>query len=278
MTNTSKGDDLFAKLCEDLLKIAIWLKNNLLLLNWDKSNAIIFSNKTSAEPSITVLGNKIEVVTQVKLLGVQIDDELKFKQHVQYICNKVNKKTAMLNKHLYLFSYEFRSTIFKLFVLPHFEYCSTIFFSSSNENIYMLERSFKRSCRQITHINLHGCNVGTQCLMLRPLGVLPLRLRLFCHYINFVYKLFVNQRAIDLLNFLKKRDTPLSTRSEDTFYRSGSNLNIGKYSFITISTKLLNSFLYNHILNISLNKQFLIDNALNLYTNSFSYFGHNKLN
>ena len=40
--------------------------------------------------------NELDYVTQIKLLGVIIDNSLSFKAHIQEICRKVNAKVSIL--------------------------------------------------------------------------------------------------------------------------------------------------------------------------------------
>ena len=80
--------------------------------------------------------------------------------------------------------------------------------------------------------------------MMISLNIVPIRLRLFGHYLKFIYNLFINNKAIELLGFFNKRYNPLSTRSNSEFHIQYYALNIGQYSFVSIATKLLNDFLY----------------------------------
>jgi hypothetical protein len=62
-----------------------WCKNNSMKLNLTKTKAMCL--KTKPLPS-----SDVEVVTSIKFLGVQIDDHLKFNNHVSYIISKANKR------------------------------------------------------------------------------------------------------------------------------------------------------------------------------------------
>ena len=75
-------------------------------INWSKT---FFMIVTAKHKSKMVIPNTIEVGTHsvavtdsFKLLGVTIDNELTFKQHIVNICKSVNKKLFSIKKLFYL--------------------------------------------------------------------------------------------------------------------------------------------------------------------------------
>ena len=60
-----------------------WFKQNELIVNVDKFQAIILNKKESeAKKKRTIDNNDIESAKSVKLLGITIDDRLRFDQHI----------------------------------------------------------------------------------------------------------------------------------------------------------------------------------------------------
>ena len=124
----------------DLLIVADSLKHNRLLLNVKKSNAMIFkwkyqrkidllnTNIDAIEDIIIKCENeKIPFVKKFTLLGVILDEYLTFDLHTISICSKVNWKISVLRKSSYLFDLKFRVTLFKLFIMSKYDYCSSLF-------------------------------------------------------------------------------------------------------------------------------------------------------
>ena len=96
-------DSLLVELTNDTETISQWLSFNHLIINWDKTNAIFFkkSNHNSINNDrLNLLCNnkKIEFVDSVILLGITIDDKLKFDRHSINICKKINSKLYILKK------------------------------------------------------------------------------------------------------------------------------------------------------------------------------------
>jgi hypothetical protein len=85
-------------------------------------------NKRNLEiPEKIDFGNNIiiEVVNEFKLLGVTIDNKLTFSKHISNVCLSINRKLYCL-KRLFFLSFKVKLQFFKTFVLPYFDYCSTL--------------------------------------------------------------------------------------------------------------------------------------------------------
>ena len=71
-----------------------WIKFNRLIMNWSKTNAILLNHKSRNKLSNFKFGDQvINIVSDVKLLGVHFDNKLDFNIHCSNICKKVNSKT-----------------------------------------------------------------------------------------------------------------------------------------------------------------------------------------
>lgn len=95
MTYSHKSISVCLKtLSSDLVVIDKWLKHNRLILNLKKINAMIFSNGCRSnliDVNIKLESNGINIpfVTSFKLLGVIVDNKLKFDLHSISTCKKV---------------------------------------------------------------------------------------------------------------------------------------------------------------------------------------------
>ena len=63
---------------------------------------------------------------KIKLLGITIDNELKFHGHIFYMCSKANKKLSVLCKLKNTLTFQQRRILFKSFFEAQFKYCSFI--------------------------------------------------------------------------------------------------------------------------------------------------------
>jgi hypothetical protein len=243
----------------DLTLIAEWLKHNRLLLNVKKSNAMLFKWKYQRkidrlntnidaldELEIKCEGEKIPFVTQFKLLGVTLDEYLTFDMHSIALCNQVNWKTSVLRKSSYLFSLKFRITLFKLFIVSKYDYCSTLFvYFTDNRNHERLNNNFSKSIKSYLNIKLNNLNIDEQFNTLKNFKLLPLELRFFQNLVFFIFSLTKSKRNSALSREINshKKLRPLRTFFNEPIF----NTVLYQFSFLTISIKLLNSFIYKNI-------------------------------
>jgi hypothetical protein len=69
-----------------------WIKANKLILNFDTTNFMKFctTNKNCVNLSIGYVDKTIEEVEKPKFLGLQVDNNLIWKTHIQYIIPKLS--------------------------------------------------------------------------------------------------------------------------------------------------------------------------------------------
>ena len=83
------------------MKIAGWVKANLLNLNYAKCKAMIISRKGTTLPTLFLDGDEIEEVKSYRYLGLHITSDLKWDTHVAAICQKSRKLLGMLYRKFY---------------------------------------------------------------------------------------------------------------------------------------------------------------------------------
>ena len=122
-------------------KLSKWHKLNCLQLNDDKSDLLV-SNHVS-DVNIKVGVNTINCSASVKLLGIRIDNTLKFDEHVSSLCKKANQKLhALARVSNYIPSAKLK-TLMKSFVISQFSYCPLVWMFHS-----------KRMNNRINHFGL----------------------------------------------------------------------------------------------------------------------------
>ena len=76
-----------------------WFKQNEMIVNADKCQAIILNKKESeAKYKLTIDDNDIESTKSVKLLGITIDDRPRFDQHTSNLCSKAAMQLNALGR------------------------------------------------------------------------------------------------------------------------------------------------------------------------------------
>ena len=105
---------------------------------------------SSKKPEI-ILANRISlaVSSHEKLLGVIIDLELKFENHITELCLKVSKTVNALCRISSLMSLEKRRTLMKAFIESQFNYCPLIWMLHSRTLNNKIHRIHKRALRTV---------------------------------------------------------------------------------------------------------------------------------
>ena len=111
---------------------------------------------------------------------------------------------------------KFRTSLFKLFVVPNFEYCSSLFFVlNSNQLRRKLEYCFAKSAKRIMNVNLFNKTEAEQFKILNIVNILPLTYRFLYHYLCFIF-IIMNNCKLELNESVNKNMTRRDLRSAFT--------------------------------------------------------------
>ena len=117
-------------------------------LNADKCHLLVPGYKH--EHTWVKLENvKIWEESSVKLLGLQIDSQLKFDNHVLAICSKAGRKLSALRRIVPYLSFNKKRTLLKSFVESQFNYCPLIWMFHSRTVNNKINRLHERALRLI---------------------------------------------------------------------------------------------------------------------------------
>ena len=135
-------NSLISKFKKYLETLIAWCKFNKLDLNWSKTFFMFINNKRVKLPNeIYIDGFYVKVVDSFKLLGVIIDNKLNFSEQCLNIKKLVNRKLYSIKRLFYL-STTVKIQFFKTFILPYFDYCSSLLIYYPKSSIQSLGRFF----------------------------------------------------------------------------------------------------------------------------------------
>lgn len=160
-TNLLLHDDnlnhLHAALNIELEKISKWVSANKLKVNAAKTNYILFQNR-SVEYSIGPVymeGCELKRVSYTKFLGIIIDENLNWKNHIQSLCLKLSKICGVMYKIRYNLTVDALKNLYYSLCYPHFIYCLSIWgctWPSVAKEIIVMQ---KKILRTITYKGKH---------------------------------------------------------------------------------------------------------------------------
>ena len=82
------------KLNNDLKNLNQWFRMNKMKLNIGKTKGMCLNGRLDRD--IFIDDVPIEIITEIKYLGIIIDTQLNFKSNLDYICKKIGKKVYFL--------------------------------------------------------------------------------------------------------------------------------------------------------------------------------------
>ena len=94
-------------------------------------------------------GVKIDMTDQSKFLGVIIDKNLSFMQHIQYIKGKISRGVGILYKCKKFFNEKTLLTLYYSFIYPYFNYCLPVWGGTYESYLSPLVLLQKRAVRLI---------------------------------------------------------------------------------------------------------------------------------
>ena len=104
LTSAPTLEGAASKMNEALIKVDLWFKRNKLNLNPDKTRYMIFNCKTDETKVVHVNSKYIERVWEkgkeksFKLVGIKVDEGLKWTHHINHVASKINSAIYALKK------------------------------------------------------------------------------------------------------------------------------------------------------------------------------------
>ena len=108
-----------------------------LLLSGSDSSKITIRNKT-------ISSSKCE-----KLLGIKINNNLNFKEHIESLCKKASQNINALSRLASSMNFEQRRLIMNSFVICHFSYCPVVWMFHSRKLNARINRVHERALRVV---------------------------------------------------------------------------------------------------------------------------------
>ena len=121
-------NDLHNTVQDDLRCISEWILCNKLKLNIQKTNLILFKNRSQHHviPSVKLNNEEIQQVQQVKFLGIFVDEHLNWKSHINYITSKLSKICGLLYRVRNQLPQTALTCLYYTLCYPHLMYCVSV--------------------------------------------------------------------------------------------------------------------------------------------------------
>ena len=118
------------QLTSGITNVLSWLHANFLILNLEKTKIMLVgTHQRTAEADdlvIEISNTRLERVNKFKYLGVLLDNTLSWKDHVEYIGNKISSRLGILRRARKVLPKPTCQMLYNTLVLPLFDYCSPV--------------------------------------------------------------------------------------------------------------------------------------------------------
>ena len=133
----------------ELQRLMQWFTNNGMSANPSKFQMMFLGLKEAKKLCLNMNGQLIPSSEHVKLLGVNIDNSLKFETHVKEICKKVNQKVYAFGRLRPYLGEQKSKLLLNSVVMSNFSYCPLIWLFCSKVANNEINRTHKRTLRTL---------------------------------------------------------------------------------------------------------------------------------
>ncbi|XP_044582916.1 uncharacterized protein LOC123263936 [Cotesia glomerata] len=149
--------EIECKLNTGLLKLSVWLKEHQLKINVKKTVFMMLHDVRKkykmGSCKIKISNESIVEVSETKYLGVIIDNNLTFQNHLIETGKKIAKKLNIIYRLNKSVSPWTKNTIYKAVIGPHFDYCASLMMNYNQRQLNVLQKIQNRAMRIVLGVN-----------------------------------------------------------------------------------------------------------------------------
>ena len=222
---------------KDLERISNWATQWKMNFNPDttkQAQEVIFSRKVKKTVHPPLLFNNASVTrtSSQKHLGIILDNQLKFDDHIKMVFRKISKTIGLLRKLHNFLPRAALITIYKAFIRPHLDYGDILYDQAYNMSFHQkLESIQYNACLAIT-----GAIRGTSKEKLyQEIGLESLQLRRWYRKLGMFYKIFKSKSPQYLFKLIPEKTSSYVTRNAENIPLFNIKHNFYKNSFFPSS-------------------------------------------
>ena len=170
-----------------------WCKNNGMVLNSTKTKVMLITTNQKRHGldrdglNLDFNMEPLQVITNDKILGVFVDNNLTWNEHIKHISKKIASNIWLLSKMKIYLSQEHRIQFYKSYIQPHIDFCNIIWGSTTESNKQKIVRMQKRAVRVILDYNVENSHEA-----MKSLNIQSIYDRLFLRKAKFMFKVYHN--------------------------------------------------------------------------------------
>ena len=142
------------KLNADLEIVQEWVDINKLKINVSKTKIMTFTCKKNIQVKIKINNTSIDEVSEYKYLGLLIDKELTFKNHILKLVKTVNRFNGSLNTIKHFLPMNVKRKLYLALVYSHLNKHMISWGGASQSALYPLNVSVNKVVRKLNNFNI----------------------------------------------------------------------------------------------------------------------------
>ena len=165
-----------------------WFNSNRLVVNASKTSTMLITTPYNITNICKPFINDatLEHNTSSKLLGIMIDQTLKWDTHVLKVrLQKINPKIGLIHRLKKMLPTKVLSTLYLILIQPHIDYCISVWGACALKYINLIQRLQNRAARAVTGIFDYNQSVSA---IINSLNWVTVKSRYFYFLGIFVYK------------------------------------------------------------------------------------------
>ena len=116
---------------DSLDQVSNWCDNNHMVSSPIKTKSMTIANRQKRQLSplpleLVLNGAEIDQVSEHRLLGITIDNKLRWDSHINNVCKTVSRRVFLLSKLRYFVDIDTRKLFFNAHIKPHIDYASVV--------------------------------------------------------------------------------------------------------------------------------------------------------
>ena len=197
-------DAVLKKVQSCVSHIRLWMAQNLLKLNPDKTEVLILRNKwdkSTSEAKLNIVQEETEVKEVAKNLGVMVDSELTMSQHVSRVVQSCNYQLVNMWRIASKLNKKQKTQLVNSLIHSKIDYCNALLIGLKDTDVKRLQKLQNSATRFV-----HGTRSRRGVTDLRKKShFLPVRHRIEYKICLLVYKSMNNGMPGYITEMLKKR-------------------------------------------------------------------------
>ncbi len=97
--------------------------------------------------TLEICETQIRREAEVNLLGITVDDQLKFNKHIDILCKKAARQLNVMYRFKGIFNFKEKETVYNTFILANFNYCPIVWHFCGKMSTKKIELIQERALR-----------------------------------------------------------------------------------------------------------------------------------